>query len=183
MNRLKWMLFESARRLDRSAQAGLALLAAAIVFQLAVSAPAQVQLELLRREAARTKGGAEQAERARQRGDSAPDSARTSEFYQYFPPRQDAPEWLERIYQAAGKQALELAQGEYKLAPGKTGKLLEYQISLPVKGSYAQVRRFVVQVLHDVPAASLDELTFKRDAIGSAEVEAKVRLTLHMRSQ
>lgn len=183
MKRVKWMLFDTARRMDRSALAGLALLAGAAVFYVASIAPARERVELLRREAAAAARGAQVDGRMGQRPAGAPSASNAAEFYQFFPSRQSAPEWLELIYKAAARQSLQLREGEYKLMPGKTGKLVEYQVSLPVTGSYAQIRKFVVQVLRDVPAASLDELVFRREAIGSGEVEAKIRLTLHMRSE
>ena len=37
-----------------------------------------------------------------------------------------------------------------------------------------------MQVLNDAPVASLDEISFKRETIGNATVEAKVRLTLYL---
>lgn len=182
MKRFQWMLLESIGRCDRAALAGLALLAAAVGFQLAVNEPARARLAQLRLETAAQRSAAQAGgPRALQR--AVPDSARADAFYAYFPSRKSAPESLDLIYQAAARQALALNEGQYALVPGKAAKLLEYQVSLPVKGSYAQIRRFAVQVLHDVPAASLDELVFRRDAVGSAEVEAKIRFTLHMRSE
>jgi Tfp pilus assembly protein PilO len=183
MKRFKWMIAESIKRLDWTAQLGLALCLFAAVFQFAVNTPMRSRAEQLQREAAATKKDAENAVRNHKRRDIRPINARFNEFYQYFPSRQSTPDWLQKIYGAATNQAVQLTQGEYRLVPDKTGKLVGYQINLPLKGSYAQVRKFIVQVLNDVPTASLDELTFRREAIGNAEVEAKIRLTLYLRAE
>lgn len=183
MNRVKWMIAESIRRLDWTAQAGLVLCVSAIVVQFALNAPMQSRAEQLQREAVAAKNDAENIASNRKRSDIRPINARFDEFYQYFPSRQSTPDWLQKIYSAASRQAIQLTQGEYRLVPEKTGKLVGYQINLPVKGSYGQVRKFVVQVLNDVPTASLDELTFRREAIGNAEVEAKIRLTLYLKAE
>ena len=64
-------------------------------------------------------------------------------------------ERLNRIYAAAAAQKLVLEQGEYHVSRIKSGRLTRYQITLPVKGSYLQIRQFVAQALADVPVAAL----------------------------
>jgi hypothetical protein len=183
MKRFKWMIADSLKRLGWTAQLGLALCAFAVVFQIGVNGPARSRLEQLQRDAAATKKDAEDMASNSKHRDIRPVGERLSDFYQHFPPGQSTPDWLRKIYIAAANQTIQLNQGDYRLVPDKTGKLAGYQINLPVQGSYAQVRKFIVQVLNDVPTASLDELTFRREAIGNAEVEAKIRLTLYLRAE
>jgi Tfp pilus assembly protein PilO len=100
-------------------------------------------------------------------------------FYGFF--NGSAPtQWLDKLYTAAAAQDLVLTQGEYRMMADRTGKLARYQISLPVKGSYVQIRRFVAQVLNDVPVAALEEISFKRENIGAAQLEAHIKLTLFL---
>jgi hypothetical protein len=47
-------------------------------------------------------------------------------------------------------------------------------------GGYAQVRTFLEQVLTQIPAAALDEVTIRRESIGSRATETRVRLTLYL---
>lgn len=89
-------------------------------------------------------------------------------------------EWLDKLYAAAAVQQLVLEQGEYRITPSKNGKLARYQITLPVKGNYLQIRKFVAKALNDVPIAALEEISFKREAIGSTEVETRIKLTLFL---
>lgn len=101
-------------------------------------------------------------------------------FYAFFPPLGSTPEWLQRIFGLAEAQGLRLEAGEYKLRREKDFKLARYELTLPVRGSYPQIREFVSQVLTEVPASSLDELSLRREDPASSSVEARIRLTLHL---
>lgn len=101
-------------------------------------------------------------------------------FYGFFPPLSSLPDWLERIYSAAEKNGVVLEAGEYRLVQEKGWRLARYQLTLPVKGSYGQVRGFIAQVLTDVPASALEEIGFRRDTVGTDRVDVRLRLTLYM---
>jgi Tfp pilus assembly protein PilO len=103
-------------------------------------------------------------------------------FYAFFPPPQTSPDWLGKIHAAAKAKGLVLQSGEYKLERSPDSRLARYQITLPVTGSYAQLRGFVGQVLADVPAAALEEITLRRESVSSARLEARIRLTLYLGS-
>ena len=102
-----------------------------------------------------------------------------SKFYGFFS-GVTLTEWLNKLYGAAETQKLVLEQGEYRLSPDKSGKLARYQITLPVKGTYLQIRQFVDQALIDVPVAALDDINFKREAIGGTQLEARIKFTLYV---
>lgn len=101
-------------------------------------------------------------------------------FYGYFPALSTLPDWLERVYGAAEKNGVALEVGEYRLVQDKNWKLTRYQVTLPVKGSYQQIRGFIAQVLTDVPASALEEIGFRRDTVGTDRVDARLRLTLYL---
>jgi Tfp pilus assembly protein PilO len=108
--------------------------------------------------------------------------AQLAEFYGFFAGH-GATEWLDKIYSAAAKHGLALEQGEYRTAPDKTGKLIRYQLTLPVKGSYVQVREFIETVLTEVPVAALEDVGFKRETIGTKTLEARIKFTLFLEAQ
>jgi hypothetical protein len=58
-----------------------------------------------------------------------------------------------------------------------------YQVILPVKGDYTNVREFVNDVLGAVPSAALEELALKRESIEVPELESRVRFTLFLTSE
>jgi hypothetical protein len=101
-------------------------------------------------------------------------------FYGLFPFSAELPNELERVHRLARRAGLELAQGEYRLERRPVG-LWAYRISLPVRGSYPQLREFLGALLKDMPIASLDALRFERKKVAEAQLEAQVRITLHVR--
>jgi len=101
-------------------------------------------------------------------------------FYNLFPPAANLNEELERLHRLARAARLELAQGEYRLERRAAG-LWSYRVTLPVRGSYPQVRNFVSAVLKDMPTASIEALRFERKKAADAQLEAQVRITLHVR--
>ena len=84
------------------------------------------------------------------------------------------------LFRLAARTGLVLRQGEYKRGFERNAQLHTYQIDLPVKGSYAQVWQFALLALRAIPYAALDDISFKRDSIGEANVEARLRFTLYL---
>lgn len=79
-------------------------------------------------------------------------------------------------------QTLEMpaVTGEYKLSCEAATRLCRYRVRLPLVGSYLQIRAFVEQSLQELPFASLDELSLRREGIASGELEAGLTLSLHL---
>lgn len=102
-------------------------------------------------------------------------------FHRFFPMRKEIPGWIAKIYAAADAEKLPLPRGEYRWAPIKGEASPELRITLPLKGSYAQIRRFIARVLSEVPVLSLDEVSFQRQAAGDAQLEAQTTFTLFVR--
>lgn len=125
----------------------------------------------------------EDAVRAQRAQPAAPGSGREAElqrFYSLFPPATQLTDEVERLHRLARAAGLDLAQGEYRLER-RTGGLWAYRITLPVRGSYAQLRHFLSAVLSGMPIASVDALRFERRKAADTQLEAQVRVTLHAR--
>lgn len=168
------------KRLGRPGVAGLALTVFAAMFTLSAILPARDELRQLRQDV----GSARAAlRRMADQGMAGGEGKGTSlaAFHRHFPEVASAPDWLDRIYAAAARQSLALEQADYKLLRSKEARLAAYQISLPVRGSYLQIRNFIVEVLNEVPAAALEDVSFQRQEVGAATVEGRVRLTLYLR--
>jgi hypothetical protein len=101
-------------------------------------------------------------------------------FYGLFPTVDRLADELERVMRLARAADLDLAQGEYRLERGAAG-LASYRVTLPVRGSYPQIRDFLASVLRKIPTASVDTLRFERKKANDARLEAQIRLTLHFR--
>jgi len=109
----------------------------------------------------------------------APDNL--AAFYGALGERHGAEQQVKTLFALAAKSGLVLRQGEYKPGYDRNAHVYTYQVNLPVKGSYAAIWEFAMAALRAIPFASLDEITFHRDAIGDATVEARLRLTLYLR--
>jgi hypothetical protein len=99
-------------------------------------------------------------------------------FYHFFPADDNKNATLAKIYSAAEHQTLILETGEYRYISNPNSKLSRYQITLPIKGSYLQIRNFVNEILAKIPSASVDDISFKRESIGSPTLDARIKLTL-----
>ncbi len=156
---------------------GLVLLVLAAGVYLYQIQPKSAQLLTLKHDSASLKLRIEQA--AKSGIPETSDLDELNKFYGFF---SDASlsDWLKKLYAAAAEQNLVLAQGEYRITPSKNGRLIRYQITLPVKGSYLQIRQFIAKALTEVPVAALEDITFKREAIGATEVETRIKLTLFL---
>lgn len=103
-----------------------------------------------------------------------------AEFYHRFPVEGCSPQWLEKLVALAANRGLSLNDGEYKAMHDKVGKLVRYQMTLPVKGEYPQIRKFLTDLPGALPAVALENVQFERQKIADTNVEAKIRLVLYM---
>lgn len=167
------------QRLGRPGAAGIGLLACCAAFQLSTVAPAAERLAQLRQDGLALQQALRQARQPQQPDTRSPDR-QLVQFYGRFPERRSATDWLARIFQAAQARGLVLAQGDYRLLQERGARLARYRIILPVSGSYPQIRRFINDVLAQVPSAALDSVSFERPRIGDGAVQAKIGLTLYL---
>lgn len=169
------------RHADAALLAAAALLALAAGVHWGANVPARAEAAQLQAQAQAARQGALDARVERERREALSPAARLEAFYRFFPSEDTAPDWLEKIHDAAARQGVQLAQGDYRELREPGGRLLAYQVTYPLKGGYTQLRRFLTQVLRDVPIASLDDVSFRRDAVNQAEVQATVKLTLYLK--
>lgn len=101
-------------------------------------------------------------------------------FQSLFPTAAGLTDELERLHRLARRAGLDLAQGEYRLERRAAG-LWSYRVTLPVSGSYPQLRDFVAAVLKDMPVTSIDALRFERKKALDSHLDAQIRLTVHVR--
>lgn len=87
---------------------------------------------------------------------------------------------LKQVFALAARHGLTLRQGEYRATVDRNAKLVAYQVNLPLRGSYGAIWQFAMDVLRAIPHASLDDVALRRDTIGDADVEARLRLTLYL---
>lgn len=101
-------------------------------------------------------------------------------FYANLGEKRYAEQQVATLFALAGKNGLTLSQGDYKGAYDANARVHTYQVNLPVQGSYRAIWQFALAALGAIPFASLDEISFKREAIGEAKVDARLRLTFYL---
>jgi hypothetical protein len=110
---------------------------------------------------------------------TASPSAKLAAFYQFFQREEATTDWLAKLYGLAESSGVDMRTAEYQLIKGP-GRLDRYEIALPLKGDYAQIRAFLENALQELPVLSLDQVSFSRKRANDTTVETDVRLTLHL---
>lgn len=146
--------------------ASIALLAAALAFSSFVVKPLQERNQLLKETAGREgrKAGASQS------GD------KVAAVYEFLQKEEDTTDWLAKIHGIGVATGVQLKSANYRTQKTE-GRIVRYEIVLPVAGSYAQIRDFLKRSLAEIPVLSVDSISLKR---GDHAIQAEMRLTLHM---
>lgn len=103
-----------------------------------------------------------------------------AQFYSRLKSEAEVPEVLRVLHKGARSAGLRFVRGDYRPQRDASGKLLRYRITLPVRGSYLQVRRFLAQAMREEPALALDGVAFQTDKSGGG-LETRVQFTLFVR--
>ena len=161
--------------------AGIGLMVACLVFFMAFIRPAEFRLDSARQSAIQLhkqgKHDANEASRELQ------PTEQLAEFYRAFPNDSDLLPGIEKIFTLAQNQNLTLDQGEYKLSRDKVGKLVRFQMVLPVKGDYPQIRKYLDSLLTEIPNIALEHLQLERRKVGDPALEATIRLALYLEQE
>jgi len=168
-------ILAAARALGPTGAIGIGILALCLPFYLADIRPAERALREQRVAAERLRDRSPlQTVSAQDRGGDL------ERFYLAFPAMSKLPDELERVYGLASASRLDLLHGEYRLERHGDG-LESYRMTLPVRGSYPDIREFVAATLKQMPYAAIDTLRFERKKIGDSELDAQLRITLFFR--
>jgi hypothetical protein len=185
--RVRWQ----AERLGQAGKAGLALTVFSIVFFVAAVLPRWAESEALMEKAEamqaalgvesvpeRSGGSAQQKRRPKRkiRGDEA-----LQAFYAFFPKIDSSPLWIRELVQVAEERGVEISGTEYRLVRGKDLKLARYEMVLPVRARYPELRGFIADALRVVPAMALVDVAIKREGVESELLEANLKFNLYLR--
>lgn len=181
MAKFFWYAQAGLKRLGWLGVAGLGLLAFCLAFYVSALLPAQASLAELQAQTNSLRARQSQSQTS-QAKEVRPET-QLAAFYGFFPNTGATPDLLEKLFDAAQEANVALDQGEYRLVSGKGDKIARYQVTLPVHGSYPQIRKFIGLVLVELPAASLDGVSFQRQKVSDTVVESQIKLTLHLGSK
>ncbi len=100
------------------------------------------------------------------------------DFYRDFPVGTSVPDVLAGINQMAMDQQLALEFGEYAMSREQGARLDQLHITLPIKGHYVQVRKFIAEVMIAHPALALEILSVRREKASQDGIEGRVVFSL-----
>ena len=158
-------------RLGVVGQAGLAALATAAVLALSAVLPAQHALETVTAVLAR----------ARHSPAAASAAAGTPQLLATLPTRTQMPAVIGQVFTEAKGAGVSLDTGHYVYTAAKGGTVAHYELEFPVKGNYADIRKFIDRTLAAVPSAALAKLRLERKAVGDGVVAANVVFVVFVR--
>ncbi|MBI5786539.1 MAG: hypothetical protein HZA64_13885 [Rhodocyclales bacterium] len=159
------------RRLGLPGWLGMALLAAALAGLLLVALPAAGHLARLDAQIAADQ---EKLSNCTAGGAALSPAQRLASFYGEFPTSERVPDELARLFKLAETHKLELDVGEYSFVRAQGGRLDQFRIALPIKGSYPDIRAFAAEVLAAVPALSLESLALRREKVADTVVDGRI---------
>ncbi len=176
--RVRWQM----ERLGPAGKIGFGLLVFSAVFFLVAVLPRQEESKALRAEAealeARIRmepSAGSGSPRRRLRGDQA-----LPAFYAFFPKLDSSPLWIGELVRIAGERGVEISGTEYRMVREKDLKLARYEMMVPVRGNYSQLRGFIADALHAVPAMALVDVAIRREGVHAELLEANIKFNLYL---
>ena len=101
-------------------------------------------------------------------------------FYDFFPYIDSSPFWIKEIVQIAMQHNVEINGSDYRMVREKGWKLARYEMAVPVRGKYPQIRAFIADALRAVPAMALVDVTIKREGVESELLEVGLKFNLYL---
>jgi hypothetical protein len=158
---------------------GAGLLAMCTVFFLSTIQPAQARLHEVQQTSLTIQERVKAAANGLNHNDLTP-AEQLAEFYRIFPNDKNLLPWLEKVFAVARSRGISLDQGEYRVARDKIGRLVRFQVTLPVRSSYPQIREYLNTLRTEIPIVAIEHLEFEREKVGDLNVEAKIKLALYL---
>ena len=182
LDRLILQLRWQAGRLGVIGKTGLGLIVVTTIYFFSALLPQESDLQKLK-ERAETLQMQEQAKKNQSETESgkklSSDQA-LQVFYDFFPRIDSSPFWIRELVQLAKKHNVELNSSEYRLVNENDARLARYEMILPVKGRYPQIRAFMSAALEAVPAMAISAIAMKRENITSDRLEVRLEINLYL---
>ncbi|QXI40708.1 type 4a pilus biogenesis protein PilO [Pseudomonas xantholysinigenes] len=174
------MVHEAAARLGRVGLAATLVALLAVGLALAAVLPQWQAVRALRAAEADANTQVQRLARGELKVQVKPEQQALDTLRQQLPGQPQASELIERLYHLANAERISLARAEYALGVDPKTQLARYQIVLPVRGSYPQIRGFLQALIGQLPTLVLEDLELQRKRIGDRELTGRVRMTLYL---
>ena len=177
MQRVQWSLPRVATKLGWAGSLGVLIMVCAALFYLFHVVPEGHSSTALEEGNVKL----QQQLSGRTRTPESP-NAQLARFEALLPSVNDLPAVLARVHADASQHGVELSEGQFKLSTEPDSRIARYQITFPVKNSYASTREFVRAVMQDNPAMALEELSFERSDTKSSLANTRIQFVLFVLS-
>jgi len=101
-------------------------------------------------------------------------------FYTFFAASRSVPAALQKVDAAVSSSGLAFEAAQYRLSREGGLRLARYEVTLPLRGTYGQVRSFVAALLDEMPQAAIDDVVIKRESADATVIEARLRLSIYL---
>lgn len=123
-----------------------------------------------------------EAQRGQGSGQStAQDRARLQAFLTGLPSHRDIPLAVQTLLTLADQHGVSLLKGDYQFQPDANAGFARYRMTLPVRGSSTQVRRFLGAALQAQPSLGVESMQLRREQVSVDQIEARVEWVLYTR--
>jgi Tfp pilus assembly protein PilO len=170
---MKRKLVDLRDELGLSGACALVVLAALALLHMLVLAPMHARKAELQ---ARSSAAAPRAEPGAAAGATG---EKVEAVYEFLGTQAETPDWLAKLHTIAAASGVQMKSASYGMRDAE-GRIVRYEMVLPVAGSYAQIREFLKRSAAEVPVMSLDQLSLKRESRKDPVLQAELRLTFHM---
>ncbi|MDE2389509.1 MAG: hypothetical protein KGN35_10615 [Betaproteobacteria bacterium] len=178
MLQLRWQ----AGRLGVIGKTGLGLIVVTTIYFFSALLPQESDLQKLREraETLQMQELAKYSQGETEGGKKLSSDQALQVFYDFFPRIDSSPFWIRELVQLAKKHGVELNSSEYRLVNENDARLARYEMILPVKGRYPQIRAFMAAALEAVPAMAISAIALKRENITSDRLEVRLEINLYL---
>ena len=174
---IQWWGRRLLRRLGAPGLAGMVLAALAPAILLGGVLPLQHELEIMRRQLAQKPAlpatPAMQPEQVL--------AVELAAFEQRFPRMDQLSGQLDTLFGLTKRHGLTVDKGEYVLVERPGGAMRRFEVTLPVSGTYPQIRTLLLAALDTLPAAALSDVVLEREKIADRHARATLRLVFFVR--
>ena len=182
LNRLAPQFRWQIGRLGAIGKIGLGLIVATSIYFFSAVLPQESVLQRLkeRAETLQVQALSKQAPADTDAGKKMSGDQALQAFYDFFPRIDSSPFWIRELVRIAKKQNVELSSSEYRLVNESDARLARYEMILPVRGSYSQIRAFMAEALETVPAMAISTIAIKRENVTSEKLEVRLEVNLYL---
>jgi len=178
--RMMMTLMTGLRRLGWPGGLGIAALLLAGLLELGLARRWEDQAQDLEAQALRLQG---QLRRQQLQEAAAPAPLAPEQWLQrQLPSAQQREQRLADLLELSLRAGLAGSRTEHRLSVDAATGLERLRVSMPVQGTYAQLRGFIEAALRQDLALSLDSLKLRRASPAAGELEAELGWSLHARS-